>query len=164
MVDLPESLQSLGRGIDAERSELGVPVLVRRLEEGDRAWLIDLCKRRYPPHYDTLTAESWISHAVLRNPIQFYITRSPNAFQITNLSASAWTPKEFTADVVAVCCDSGKMWEIFPLLRDSMRWAKERNAVRWRFETDTEYDLGAIMRRLGATELTPRYALNFARS
>lgn len=160
MVDLPESLRTLGRREHPESDDLGVAVLVRRLEESDRPWLIDLCKRRYPPYYDTVTAENWISHAVVRNPIQFYITRTPNAFQITNLTASAWTPKEFTADIVAVCCDHGKMWEIFPLLRDSIRWARDRNALRWRFETDTEYDLGLIMRRLGASEITPRYCLN----
>jgi hypothetical protein len=131
------------------------------VEESDRSWLVDLCKRRYPPHYDTSTAEYWIINNVLKNPISFYMTRTDNAFQITNLSAMAWTPKDQTADIVAVCADFEKLWELFPLLRDSMRWAQERGAKRWRFETDTEYDLKAIMKRLGAADETPRYVMNF---
>ena len=160
MVDLPESLRTLGRRKHSKSDNVDVAVLVRRVEASDRSWIVDLCKRRYPPHYDTSTADIWITNAVLPNPIQYYMTRTPNAFQITNLSAMAWTPKEFTADVVAVCCEFDHMWEIFPLLRDSARWALERRATRWRFEGDTEYDLSPVMKRLGANVQTPRYSMN----
>lgn len=136
------------------------PVLVRRVEESDRAWLVDLCKRRYPPHYDLGATEAWIINAVLKNPINFYATRSADAFQITNLFAPPWAPTQLKADVVAICADDGEIWQAFLLLRDSIAWARSRNASHWRFETDTAYDLGPIMRRLGATEVTPRYTLN----
>lgn len=161
MVDLPESLRTLGRADDPEPGALDVAVLVRRLEENDRTWLVDLCRRRYPPHYDIGAAENWISHAVVRNPVQFYATRSPNGFQITNLTANAWTPRDFTADVTVILCDFGHVWEALPLLRDSMKWARERRAIRWRFETDTEHDLAPIMKRLGVPPVTPRYCLDF---
>jgi hypothetical protein len=121
--------------------------------------VVDLCLRRYPKHYDIDCAATWVVNAVLKNPIQYYATRSANAFQVTNLTTTPWTPKTFKADIVAVCADHGKMWELLPLFRDSIRWARERDAFAWRFQTDTQYDLAPIMKRLGIEQLTPRYVL-----
>jgi hypothetical protein len=121
--------------------------------------VVDLCLRRYPPHFDIETATVWVINNVLKNPIQYYATRSADAFQITNLTTTPWTPKTFKADVVAVCADHGKVWQLLNLFRDSIDWARQRNAAAWRFETETAYDLKAIMQRLGAADLTPRYQL-----
>jgi hypothetical protein len=44
-------------------------------------------------------------------------------------------------------------------MRATIAWARKRNASVWRMVGDTDYDLGPIARRLGCTELTPRYAL-----
>jgi hypothetical protein len=133
---------------------------VRRLEERDRPWLVDLCKRRYPPHYDAETSDAWLRNVVLKNPIQYYATRTRDAFQITNLTTTPWTPAFFKADIVFICADKGKAWQVLPLLKDSIQWARDRHAVAWRFETETEFDLAPIMKRLGAVVLTPRYGLS----
>ena len=133
--------------------------VITRLDEKDRGWCVDLCKRKYPPHYDTSTAEAWIINVVLKNPLSFYATRTNDAFQITNISSTAWTPTILRADIVAVCADTGKMWQVLPLLKDSIRWAKERKIHIWRFETETEFDLTPIMHRLGAKTMTPRWNL-----
>jgi hypothetical protein len=161
-VDFPEPLRALECDIGSEfvGTSTRVPVFLRRLEERDRPWLVDLCKRRYPPYYDAVTADHWLRHVVLTNPIQYYATRTANAFQITNLTTTAWAPTIFKADIVFICCDHDKMWEAIPLLRDSIQWAKDRYAVAWRFETETDYDLAPIMKRLGVGTRTPRYILD----
>jgi hypothetical protein len=117
--------------------------------------------RRYPKHYDIDTAAAWVINSVLKNPIQYYATRSSDAFQITNLTTTPWTPKTFKADIVAVCADHDKVWQLCELFRDSIRWARQRDAVAWRFQTDTEFDLAPIMKRLGIDTITPRYVLEF---
>ena len=96
---------------------------------------------------------------MLPNPIQYYATRTSDAFQITNLTTTPWAPATFKADIVFVAADHGKMWQLLPLLRDSVQWARDRNAVWWRFETETDFDLAPIMKRIGANEITPRYHL-----
>jgi hypothetical protein len=121
--------------------------------------LVDLCKRRYDSRYSPETADVWLTNVVLKNPIQYYATRSADAFQITNLTTTPWTPATFKADIVFVAADHGRMWQILPLLRDSINWARDRRAAVWRFETETDFDLAPIMRRLGATDITPRYHL-----
>ena len=97
---------------------------------------------------------------MLKNPIQYYATRTADAFQVTNLTTTPWQPQNFRADIVFICVDHGKLWQAFPLLRDSIQWARDRKAVQWRFESETMYDLKPIMEKLGVRELTPRYCLN----
>jgi hypothetical protein len=116
-----------------------------------------LCKRRYPPEYDAANADAWMRHVVLKNPQQYYATRTANAFQITNLTCTPWRPSDFKADIVFICADEGKMWEALPLLKDSIKWARDRKAYEWRFETETDFDLKPLMQRLGVFGTTPRY-------
>lgn len=137
----------------------GEAVPLRRLEERDRPFLVDLCKRRYATDYNAETTDAWFTAIVLRNPIQYYATRTIDAFQITNLTTTPWRPHEFRADIVFICCDHDKLWQALPLLRDSIQWARDRRAVAWRFETETAYDLKPLMAKLGVTEITPRYHL-----
>lgn len=123
-----------------------------------------MCKRRYGSKYSAGTAEAWLVNVVLKNPIQYYATRTRDAFQITNLTTTPWSPSAFRADIVFICTDHGKLWQAFALLKDSIQWARDREAVAWRFETETDFDLAPIMRRLGATTLTPRYHLQLEAS
>lgn len=129
------------------------------MEDRDRAWLVDLAWRRYGSQYNATGADAWFTNVVLKNPIQYYATRTANAFQISNLTTTPWQPRVYRADIVFICADHGKMWETLPLLRDSIAWARDRGAYAWRFETETEHDLGPVMKKLGVTELTPRYHL-----
>jgi hypothetical protein len=119
-----------------------------------------LCKRRYPPEYDAANADAWMRHVVLKNPQQYYATRTANAFQITNLTCTPWRPADFKADIVFICAEEGKFVEALSLLRDSIKWARERKAYEWRFETETEFDLGPIVGKLGCKMVTPRYRMS----
>lgn len=157
MVAVSESLCAFNSGSLTDLYDQ--PVALRRIEAKDRPWLVDLCKRRYPPYYNALEADAWLLNRVLPNPLQYYATRSANAFQITNLTYTYWAPSKARADIIFICADKGKAWETLSLLRDSIQWARDRNASSWRFETETDYDLKPIMRRLGVTEITPRYHL-----
>jgi hypothetical protein len=120
---------------------------------------VDLCKRRYAHNYSAESADAWLTNVCLKNPIQYYATRTADAFQITNLTTTPWTPARFAADIVFVCADANKTPQVIMLLRDSIQWARDRKASVWRFETETEYDLKSIMMRLGVKEITPRYRL-----
>jgi hypothetical protein len=129
------------------------------MNEHDLPWLICLCKKRYSDRYDAPGAEGWFRNIVLKAPLMFYPARSANAFTITMLACEPWLPSDFTANVVFTCADDGAMWEVTSLLRDSVTWSRKRKCVAWRMWSDTDYDVGALARRIGAIEVLPRYSL-----
>jgi hypothetical protein len=69
-----------------------------------------------------------------------------------------WLPAEFEANVVAVCADDGGMWEALRLLRVSVEWGKRRKCSSWRLTSENN-DLAMLARRLGATEISPRFQM-----
>jgi hypothetical protein len=129
------------------------------MHEDDIPWLVDLCKKRYSSRYDSPGAEGWFRNIVLKSPLMFYPTRTTSAFTITMLACEPWLPVEFTANVVFTCAEDGEMWQVVPLLRDSIAWARRRRCVAWRMWSDTDYDVGALARRVGAVEVLPRHTL-----
>ena len=131
------------------------------LTENDIQWLIFLGKKRYGIDYDYLATEGWFRNVVLKSPIMFQPIRTANAFAISMLSCLPWLPSDFECNVVFICCDEGAMWEGMKLMRSSIEWAKKRKCVRWRISSDTQYDLAAMAKRLGATEISPRYLIEF---
>lgn len=130
------------------------------LSETDLPWLISLGKKRYGGDYDYVTVEGWFRNLVLKNPMMFHPIRLANSFMIGMLSCVPWLPSEFECSVVFICADDGAMWEAMKLMRASIEWAKLRKCKRWRFTSDTEYDLAPFARRLGVTEISPRFTLN----
>ena len=129
------------------------------LTENDIQWLIFLGKKRYGIDFDYATAESWFRNIVLKSPLMFHAVRTANAFSISMISTLPWMPAEFECNVVFVCADDGAMWEAFKLMRDSIEWARKRKCTRWRLSSDTSVDLCNMARRLGATEISPRFTL-----
>ena len=147
-----------------------IPVLVRNdadavlldpwmLTENDLPWLIFLCKKKYDLRFYSVTTEGWFRNIVLKSPLMFYPIRLVNSFMISMLSCNPWTPSEFECNVVFVCADDGAMWEAVKLLRASIEWARLRKCKRWRLSSDTDFDLAPMARRLGATEVAPRFTL-----
>jgi hypothetical protein len=143
-----------------------VPVLVkptidapRVMTEADLDWLTYLCKKRYSHKYDSETTAAWFQNVVLKSPLLFFAARTQDAFCISLISVTPWLPGSIEANVVFVCCDDGCMYQALRLLRASIAWAKLRNCTLWRLSSDTDYDLAPLARRLGATELSPRYVL-----
>jgi hypothetical protein len=127
--------------------------------ESDLPWLKNLFGKKYPSGYDAIAAESWFRNIVLKQPMMFRPVRLANSFAISMLSCMPWLPSEFECHVVAVCADDGAMWECLRLLRDSVGWARLRKCSRWRLSSDTEHDLFNFAKRLGATEISPRFTL-----
>jgi hypothetical protein len=132
------------------------------MTEDDLDWLTYLCRKRYAHSYEPETTRAWFSNIVLKSPMMFYAIRSQDAFVITMLSIVPWLPNDIDANVIFICADDDAMWQAFKLLRRSIEWSKRRRATLWRLSSDTDYDLRAIAKRLGATEITPRFVLRFS--
>lgn len=118
-----------------------------------------LGKKRYPGRFDSIGAENWFRNICLKQPLIFYPARLTNSFCISMLSIQPWIPSEWECNIVFICCDDGCMWEGMRLLRSSIAWAKSRKCSTWKISSDTDTDLAAMAKRLGATEIFPRYAL-----
>ena len=129
------------------------------MTEADVEWLNYICKKRYSHAYDSVETEKWFRNRVLTSPMMFHPVRTADAFCITMLSVVPWTPLELDANVVFICADDDCLWQAMRLLRSSIDWAKRRRCTVWRLSSDTGYDFRMLARRLGATELEPRYLL-----
>jgi hypothetical protein len=110
--------------------------------------------RRYPNNYDAETSERWIREVVLRTPLLYSAWRTDDAFLIALLSLNPWLPNDIECHVVVTCADFGHVWQTVPLLKHSIKWAKERKAVSWTFYSDTEHDIAPLMKRIGARMMT----------
>lgn len=143
---------------------MDVPVLVdtpRVMTEDDLPWLNYLCRKRYSYIYDPESTEAWFRNIVLKSPLMFYAIRTNDAFVITMLSIVPWLPNTVESNVIFICADDGALWQAMTLLRCSIAWSRRRQCTLWRVSSDTDYDLRPLARRLGATELTPRFILRF---
>jgi hypothetical protein len=130
------------------------------MTEGDLDWMHQLFNKRYPPpRYDAITTEAWYRNVILKTPLMFYPCRLANSFSVSMMTCVPWFPTEFETHVICVCAEDGAHWEAVKLLRASIAWARLRKCKRWRLSSDTEYEFGGLAKRLGATELSPRYTL-----
>ena len=119
--------------------------------------MLELGDRRYPGRYDRLGTEMWCRNIVLKGPMMFLPIRSDHAFLIAMLSTTPWTPATPECNVVLVCAEEGRMWEAIMLLRASQEWADRRLCSLWRLSSETDFDIGPIAHKLGATEANVRY-------
>lgn len=136
------------------------PKIHRLVVEGDIPWMAALAERRYPRNYDIEAAEMWMRNIVLRQPMVFYPIRTDHAFMVTMVSLLPWTPGEPEAMVCLLCSEEGHIWDGVKLARASLEWALRRNCARWGFNSDTEFDIGPIVKRMGLVERCPRYVVN----
>ena len=117
----------------------------------------ELGDRRYPGRYDRLGTEMWVRNIVLKGPMMFLPIRSDHAFLIAMLSTTPWMPATPECNITLVCAEEGKMSEAVMLLRASIEWAKRRLCSLWRLSSETDFDIGPIAHKLGATEANVRY-------
>jgi hypothetical protein len=75
------------------------------------------------------------------------------------LSVMPWLPTEWEAHVIFICADADAGWEALKLLRASVEWSRKRKAAVWRICSETDCDLSALAKRLGADELSRRFSL-----
>jgi len=103
----------------------------------------------------------WFTNIVLKSPMLFYPIRTENALCITSVGLEPWHPQEIEAFINTLVVRPNYIWEAMELLRESVAWAKDRGATRWRFQSDTGNDIEPLMRRLGARKLEPRFVIDF---
>lgn len=139
-------------------SHLSILVGIRLLTEDDIPWVYDVSVRKYP-HYDAVTTEGWYRNVVLKTPLLFLPQRTDNAFCISMLSFTPWLPASSECLVVFICADDGAHWEALKLMRASIEWARKRGCKFWRVSSDTDSDLTMFARRIGATEISPRFSI-----
>ena len=89
----------------------------------------------------------------------FYAARTDNAFIIALLACVPWFPTEWETNVIFICAEPGAQWETIKLLRCSIAWAKARNCTTWRIASDTHIDTAPLAKRVGATEIAPRWVV-----
>ena len=123
--------------------------------------MLDLAKRRYSNRFDFQAGELWIRNITLKQPMVFLPIRTDHAFAIAMISANPWLPSEWHAHTAMVCAEEGKMWEALTLIRECVAWAKRRNCVDWRINSQTGYDLAPLARRVGAKEEGGCFAVMF---
>jgi hypothetical protein len=140
-------------------SDLSVLVDPWLLTEDDIPWLFKIFRKKYSQRYDPITTEGWYRNIVLKQPLMFLPQRTHNAFCFSMMTMVPWLPSEFSCDIVAICADDGAMWEAMKLMRSSIAWARSRKCTYWRMSSDTETDLAAFARRIGADEVSPRFMI-----
>lgn len=141
--------------------DLSVLVDPRLLTEDDIPWMYHLGKKRYSVKYDAVTVEGWIRNLVLKQPLMFLPQRTDHAFCISMLAVTPWFPADFECNIVLLCADENHMWEAMKLMRASIEWGRSRQCKVWRMNSDTEMDFGPLARRVGADEISPRFALRY---
>jgi hypothetical protein len=114
-------------------------------------WFIDLGLKRYPHDWSPVGTEVWLRR-VLSSPASFHALRSDNAAVVSMITSQPWTPHKFEATATTVMADDGCMWELFPLLRASIAWARRLRCVSYKIASETDYDLGPMARRVGCKE------------
>jgi hypothetical protein len=154
--------------VDANRaSDLSVLVDGRQLAvvepklltEDDVPWLYHLMRKKYSHRYDAITTEGWFRNLVLKQPMVYLPQRTNHAFCISMMTFVPWLPAEYECTVVCVCADDGSMWEAVKLIRSAIEWARKRKCMYFRMSSDTDTDLAAFARRLGAEEISPRFSI-----
>lgn len=125
---------------------------IRVIVDDDVSWMIEMASRRYPSRFDLRAAELWLRGVVLRQPMMFLPIRTESAFCVAMLSANPWLPTELHAVNAMVCAEDHKGWEAVALLRECIAWAKKRNCVDWRINSDTDVNITPFAHRLGAVE------------
>ena len=121
-----------------------------------------LGRKRYPAEFDPIASIQWFLNSVLPNPLIYFSARTENAFAISHLHANPFRGGRIVVDIMFICADHGAMWEAVELGEASIAWARDHNAKAWQISSDTDIDLGPIARRLGCTEISPRYVLELA--
>lgn len=132
---------------------------IRRIEVADFAWMMTLAHERYDS-YDPGGALRFALQAVNAPAVLGICSREMDAFLVASHVAPPWDPKRKECNVLMVCAAPGAHWQAVKLLRECIAWARLQGCVRWRLHSDTEHDIRAIARRLGAYEDTPRYVID----
>lgn len=130
------------------------------IAEDDFPWLRHMFATGYPEHFSAEDTEQWMREVVIKSPLRFRAQRTANALCISLITEYPWQPNRREVIVLSLIADNGRVWETLPLLRDSIAWARRREAKCWRLATDMGQDFAPLMKRLGVPNDTPCYKLD----
>lgn len=133
------------------------PPAIRRVVLNDLPWLLSVAYQRYGA-YDPGPILTRLAEMMQRP--DWLVMRSAHAFAISNLFVPAWrTQAEPECNVVILCAEPGGVWDAVRVLRESVRWARQKGCTAWWFGSETEVDISAIARRVGGVKALPRYRI-----
>lgn len=135
-----------------------LPPTSPRIVAGDIPWILSLASERYR-QFDPGGALTFLIQALQSQTTLMIRTEQKSAFLIASTVSAPWYPKELDCHVMGFCAKPGAHWQALKLLRESVAWAKLQGCVRWRFHSETEHDVGALCRRVGARQDSPRYLI-----
>lgn len=131
--------------------------MIREITPADIPWVVSLGTQRYRD-YDAGGGLEALAQAMrLSTAIAW---RSEHGFLVGNIVRTLWAPKVPVLHILAFCVEEGHHWDAVELLRDSIRWARERGCAKWFFNSDTEHRVGPLARRIGA-RLAECYVVDF---
>lgn len=130
-----------------------------RVVADDLHWMLSLAHQRYGA-YDPGGALNFLLQALNAPNTLMLRSERRDAFLIAATVTPPWYPNKTECHVMVLCAKPGAHWAAIRLLRESVAWAKLRNCVRWRFYSETEHDVGALCRYLGAHADSPRYVID----
>jgi len=127
---------------------------LRPIRVNDLSWMLSLAYKRYGP-YDPGKILAYLADA-LASPKGF-CWRSDRAFIIASLMVPVWRAEQPDCHIVALCAEAGGHWQAIKLLRASMTWAREHRCRQWRFGSETNHDISALAKYVGAHPSQPSW-------
>jgi hypothetical protein len=121
--------------------------------------VLSLSSERYR-HFDPGRTLLWLM-ATVQSPTALCL-RTDRAFLIQNIITPAWHPREPEAHVLFLCAEPKAHWDAMRLVKESVRWAKEKGCLRWWICSETENSIEALARRMGAEPAVMRYKLDLS--
>jgi hypothetical protein len=88
------------------------------------------------------------------------VIRTQRAYLISNILTPAWHPQEPECHVLFLCAEPKAHWDAMRLVRENVRWAREKGCVRWWICSETEHSIEAFAKRMGAAAALTRYRLD----
>jgi len=135
--------------------------VIRDITANDIPWVAALCQRRYDmSRYDVGGGLVALTQAM--NLPTAIAWRNDHAFLVGNQQARTWAPKRRSLHILAICVEEGHHWAAAELLRESVEWARARGCKKWWIATETEFEVGALAKRIGAHPETV-YAIDLAK-
>lgn len=132
---------------------------MRRATIDDLDWMIDLAVKRFPKIVqDRDATESWLANALV-NP-SFCVLLDDHGFAIGVGGTTIFNKHYTVANIHTLVTEKGNhIWEAIRMARHIKLWAEQHGAEELYLADSTDIDLGPIAKRIGATEITPRYVV-----
>lgn len=130
---------------------------MREVTADDLPWIMTTGYERYGP-YDPGRTLVYLLECI-RSPRSLFI-RSDKAFVIAVDIMPVWRGRNGECHVLLCCAIDGGHWEASRLLKETIRWARDRKCAKWFFGSETDTDVSALAKYVGATKPQHRYCID----